>query len=199
MDVAEKKMKILFYHWPSEAVFLQYLFSGLSCLFVLQRKHAMSQHLSTLLQTTAAALEMLQKNKKEAAWVLFALVVGFNTGLRTFAFFCSFWKVVLVLLKGWSTIADHQGLHKHPLSTHFPSYLQTLWGGMNFGYGFLNKMINASQSAQNIAHWLPQMPPASCGEKRNCISYFLVQRQSENICANMQYIGTLCNALKIPS
>ena len=84
-----------------------------------------------------------------ASFVLFARV-GFSAGLRTFAFFCSFWKVVLVLLKGWSTIADHQGLQKHPLSTHFPSYLQTLWGGMNFGYGFLNKMINASQSAQNI-------------------------------------------------
>ena len=99
MDVAEKKMKILFYHWPSEAVFLQYLFSGLSCLFVLQRKHAMSQHLSTLLQTTAAALEMLQKNKKEAAWVLFALIVGFNAGLGeplpSFA-----------AEKGWSTITD---------------------------------------------------------------------------------------------
>ena len=106
MDVAEKKMKILFYHWPSEAVFLQYLFSGLSCLFVLQRKHAMSQHLSTLLQTAAAALEMLQKNKKEAAWVLFALVVGFNTGLRTFAFFCSGERVID---HHWSWVfADHR-------------------------------------------------------------------------------------------
>ena len=108
MDVAEKKMKILFYHWPSEAVFLQYLFSGLSCLFVLQRKHAMSQHLSTLLQTTAAALEMRQNKriKKEAAWVLFALVVGFNAGLRTFAFFCSGERVIN---HHWSWVcADHR-------------------------------------------------------------------------------------------
>ena len=41
---------------------------------------------------------------------------------------------------------------------------------MNFGYGFLNKMINASQSAQNIAHWLPQMPPASA-EKEETVSH----------------------------
>ena len=40
---------------------------------------------------------------------------------------------------------------------------------MNFGNGFLNKMINASQSAQNIAR-LPQMPPASA-EKEETVSH----------------------------
>ena len=40
---------------------------------------------------------------------------------------------------------------------------------MNFGKGFLNKMISASQSAQNIAR-LPQMQPASA-KKEETVSH----------------------------
>ena len=64
---------------------------------------------------------------------------------------------------------------------------------MNFRIGFLNKIINASHSAKTL---VAAYATCQCGERRNYISYFLVQRQSSiKYAIYMQYICVLCAML----